>query len=142
MGHAQSATTTFQCPRCAGVVTYELVGWLDGRRLSWDASERCAGCEYAVESYLGPSVDGAEHALLREQGGWFGLQVTVADTDRVRLVKELRAALNLPMSEAARMLTVRTGPLACGLELEMRRLEAIVRLAVADAHTAVVRVGD
>ncbi|MEU8001653.1 hypothetical protein AB0B66_10870 [Catellatospora sp. NPDC049111] len=142
MAYEQSATSTIKCPQCAGVATYDVVGWLDGVRIRWDASERCAGCAYAVEILLGPTADGNDHALLRAQGGWFGLQVSVPDADRVRLVKELRAALNLPMSEAARMLTVRTGPLACGLELEMRRLEAIVRQAVTDARTTVVRVGD
>ncbi|GAB4051107.1 hypothetical protein GCM10028775_26300 [Catellatospora paridis] len=40
-----------------------------------------------------------QSALRSEQGGWFGLQVTVPDVDRVRLLMELRAALKLSLDE-------------------------------------------
>ncbi|MBV1854860.1 hypothetical protein [Catellatospora tritici] len=80
--------------------------------------------------------------MLREQCGWFELHVTVPDEDRVRLVKRLRGELKLSLPEAARLLSLKTGPLVSGLEIEMRRVEAIVRSAVPHAVTAVRRVHD
>ncbi|WP_144127601.1 hypothetical protein [Catellatospora sichuanensis] len=83
-----------------------------------------------------------DYAMLREQGGWFGLQVTVPGGDRIRLLRELRAALDLSLDEVSRILAVRTGPRLCGLEMEMRHVESLVRSALPQAVTSVERITD
>lgn len=140
--YQQGATLRFDCPACGGAARYELTGWLDGVRIDWCAEVYCATCPHGEQVRYGTCVEVDDFALLRAQGGWFGLFVQVPDTDRVRLVKALRAALRLPLAEAARMLAARTGPLATGLELEMRRVEALVLRTLPDAVTSVSRVGD
>jgi hypothetical protein len=139
--YQQGATYPFECPACGATAHYELAGWLDGVRISWCSEVHCTGCGPGEQVLHGTSVGVADFALLRAQGGWFGLFVEVPDPDRVRLVKELRAALRLPLAEAARMLSARTGPLATGLELEMRRVEALVLRSLPDAVTTVSRIG-
>ncbi len=142
MTYQQGATYTFECPVCGGAARYELSGWLDGVRIDWCAEVYCAACSHAEQARHGTFVCEEDFALLRAQGGWFGLFAEVPDADRVRLVKELRAALSLPLAEAARMLSASTGPLATGLELEMRRVEALVLRTLPGAVTSVSRVGD
>lgn len=141
MAH-QSATHTFGCPSCGGTATYEVTGYLEGKRLRWDSSVVCADCENEELHCRAVMVCVDDYAMLREQGGWFGLHVAVPDRDRVRLLRELRVALGLSMPEVSRILAVRTGPQLCGLEIEMRHVESLVLAALPHAVTTVARMAD
>ncbi|GIG00799.1 hypothetical protein [Catellatospora citrea] len=141
MAH-QSAIRTFDCPTCGGTATYEVTGYLDGRRILWDSSVTCAMCSNHELHCRAVLVGVDDYVLLRDQGGWFGLQVTVPGADRVRLLRELRGALKLSLDEVSRLLAVRTGPQLCGLEIEMRHVESLVRSALPHAETSVERITD
>lgn len=141
MAH-QSATHRFTCASCGQPAVYEVTGYQDGRRLRWDGSVRCEGCPVEELSCRATMVSVDDYALLREQGGWFGLRIAVADRERVRLLKELRRALGLSLPEVARVQAMRTGPQFCGLEVEMRHVESLVLAAVPDAVTTVAQVDD
>lgn len=138
----QSATYTFDCPTCGGTATYEVTGYLNGGRIRWDSSVTCSRCSDEELHCRATVVCVDDYAMLQEQGGWFGLQITVPDGDRVRLLRALRAGLNLSLAEASRILAVQTGPQLCGLEIEMRHVESLVLTALPHAVMSVARITD
>lgn len=114
------------CPQCGKPAKVQVGQHLDSARVLWHKSYSCTSCHAEIQSDGSDELDSAgRDAILVQEGNWL---LDVRANNKTEAAQVLRAALGLPVSDAARLMKQMPGVVAHGTRAEMERLQVLLSM--------------
>jgi hypothetical protein len=118
-----------QCPRCAIAIAFSVGQTVQNGRIEWFRSYHCPACNLQIEEDgIDETPPEIREAILNVEEKW-AIEVDSIDHQKAAAMKVIRELLKLSLTEISVLRKQIPGKLVEGTQLEMGRIETLLRSA-------------